>query len=297
MNQLSASNTDSQGIIFDINSQSKEATIVGFTGSNTSIIIKRGVMDISGVIYKVKTMTDSCLTNAAIKLITFSQTNLNEFNYNVTGFPKSLHLVKFKDTILNLVSYDPVTESVKIYPDRYIISGNTIYNNEIVLSGSGTVDNQFLIVNDLTRGTATFNIVLYKLNLTPKAWSSCSIALCESTSKSSIVNIVVESDNSLLSDNHPGFNTGDSESKRNTWIINFSTYTGGKISFGAENTNQPALDFDTKAYIDKTTTRCVKATLNGVDVTNTIDSVLDGTATRNAQNTNRLYMELRPIIS
>lgn len=54
MNQLNADNVDSQKVEFRLDSNTNSATISGFReGAFGDIIIKRGVMDTGGKIYKV----------------------------------------------------------------------------------------------------------------------------------------------------------------------------------------------------------------------------------------------------
>jgi hypothetical protein len=108
---LNSSNVDSQGIKFELNISNKTAKIIGYENStependdvNADIIIKRGVKDINGVVYKVTSMTDDCLsTVTSIASITFNKTNINEFTYIESGFPTNLDLVQFKDEQLLL---------------------------------------------------------------------------------------------------------------------------------------------------------------------------------------------------
>lgn len=99
MSPLNSSNVDSQGIEFELNDSNKTAKIIGYVNLSTSnIIIKRGVENTNGTIYKVTSMTSNCLTNAtSITSITFDKTKLDEFQYESSGFPSNLALVKFKD--------------------------------------------------------------------------------------------------------------------------------------------------------------------------------------------------------
>ena len=58
-------------------------------------------MDVNGVIYKLVSMTNDCLTTtSSIKGISFPQHNLDEFTYNISGFPSSITEVQFRDQVL-----------------------------------------------------------------------------------------------------------------------------------------------------------------------------------------------------
>ena len=104
MSPLNSSNADSQGIKYELNDSNKTAKIIGYESLSTpSITIKRGVENVDGNIYKVTSMTSNCLTDATtITSITFDKTNLNEFQYELGGFPSNLTEVQFKDDILTL---------------------------------------------------------------------------------------------------------------------------------------------------------------------------------------------------
>ena len=104
MSPLNSSNVDSQGIIFQLDDSNNTAIITGYTNLSTNdIIIKRGVSDTNGKIYKVIGMTADCLTTATtITSLTFDKTNISEFTYDVNGFPSSLSQVSFKDGIIQL---------------------------------------------------------------------------------------------------------------------------------------------------------------------------------------------------
>lgn len=104
MSPLNSSNVDSQGIKFELNVSNKTAKIIGYENlTETNIIIKRGVEDSNGIIYKVILMTDDCLTSATtITSITFDKTSINEFTYVKSGFPSNLTEIRFKDQTLIL---------------------------------------------------------------------------------------------------------------------------------------------------------------------------------------------------
>lgn len=102
MNQLDYVDTDSQGIIYTLDVNTKTATITGYhTISDSDVSIKRGVMDTIGVIYKVTEITSSALTSAPILSLSLPQTLLSEFTYDLNGFPP-ITFVTFKDQVLNL---------------------------------------------------------------------------------------------------------------------------------------------------------------------------------------------------
>lgn len=106
MSPLDSSNVDSQGIKFELNDSNKTAKITNYVNlpeSDIDIIIKRGVENTNGIIYKVTSMTSDCLTDAtSIASLTFDQTNLDEFEYILDGFPSNLTEVNFKDQTLNV---------------------------------------------------------------------------------------------------------------------------------------------------------------------------------------------------
>ena len=104
MSPLNSSNADSQGIIYTLNDSNRTAIISGHDDILVNdIIIKRGVSDTDGKIYKVVSMTSDCLTSAtSITSITFNKTNLDEFTYDVNGFPSSISSVTFKNDNLQL---------------------------------------------------------------------------------------------------------------------------------------------------------------------------------------------------
>lgn len=104
MSPLNSSNADSQGIIFTLDDSNKTAIISGYTILNSpDIIIKRGVSDIHGTIYKVVSMTSDCLSDAtSINSITFDKTSINEFIYMTSGFPSSVSRISFSDGEIEL---------------------------------------------------------------------------------------------------------------------------------------------------------------------------------------------------
>lgn len=101
MSPLNSSNVDSQGIIYQLNSSSNEAIISGHTEGlsegSVNVVVKRGVSDTNGKIYKVVGMTSDCLTDAlGVSSLTFDKTELGEFVYDLNGFPTNLEEVVFK---------------------------------------------------------------------------------------------------------------------------------------------------------------------------------------------------------
>lgn len=121
MSPLNSSNVDSQGIKFELDDSNKTAKIIGYVNlSISNIIIKRGVENTNGTIYKVTSMTSNCLTNAtSITSIMFDKTKLDEFQYESSGFPSNLTEVKFKDQTLTLSVSPPSIGVDYDNPDFY----------------------------------------------------------------------------------------------------------------------------------------------------------------------------------
>lgn len=123
----------------------------------SALIFKRGVMDTNGVIYKLTGMTDDALTNNVnYSSISFPQHNINEFAYQINGFPPNLTEVQFRDQILKLSNKNTINVDISdgIYiSNKYykIANGNQIprVGNELfVLTGSTTKNDKLVVKND-----------------------------------------------------------------------------------------------------------------------------------------------------
>ena len=174
MSPLNSSNVDSQGIKFELNDSNKTAKIIGYENLSTSnVIIKRGVENTTnGVIYKVTSMTSDCLTNAtSIKSMTFDKTKLDEFQYEMSGFPSSLTEVQFKDQVLPLkLSFNKLSFT-KIGANTIATDGNGRYicgsdrtseihfSNDDGLTWTKSSTLGFTSSRDATYGNGTFIIV------------------------------------------------------------------------------------------------------------------------------------------
>jgi hypothetical protein len=261
-----------------------------YTQYNT-LTFKRGVVGTGGKIYKLNNMTNDSLTyNINYSTIVFPQHKIVDLNKVSSGFPLNLSAVHFKDGIyyLNIVN----TESyVTIHSDRYIISGSTTHKTNLTLTGSKNIDNFIILYNDFGGGIPIIQFTVKDLSLVAPPNCSCMVAGCTSSSKTTDVHMTIDGINLFNSDNHPGFNTQNSETGTETWNLVLSTNSIGEITFKSNSMSHPAIDYDVITTIDPSCS-CVEAILNGVDVTSNVVNVLNCTADPNVHNRNEFYIKL-----